>query len=188
LEALKQTHAVDVHWHSFELRPQGSPPMPAAYRARIEQSRPRMEQMAREIYGVEMNPGPFGVDSLPALVGGKFAEAQGRGAAYHARMMRAYWDEAQKIDDPAVLAQLAAEVGLDAHAFNAALQDPAYIGQVDADIALAAQYGLTGVPALILDSKYLVSGAQPADALRRIIDQVAARRDAPPPPESQNTL
>ena len=154
--------------------------MPPDYRARIEASRPRLQQIARDSYGVEMNPGPFGNDSRPALVGAKYAEAQGRGAAYHDRIMRAYWDEAQKIDDQRVLVQLAAETGLDDEAFAAALHDPAYSRQVDADITLAIRYGLNGVPALVLENKYLVSGAQPADVLRRVIDQIVAEREQPP--------
>lgn len=177
MEALTQTHPVTVQWHSFELRPQGSPPIPPEYLTRIEESRAQMQQLARETYGVEMNPGPFGKDSRPALVGGKFAEAEGRGPAYHARMMRAYWDEAQNIEDRTVLLRLAGEVGLDTTAFAAALNDPAYIRQVDADIALAGRYGLNGVPALVFDNKYLISGAQPPDVLRRVVDQIVAERD-----------
>jgi predicted DsbA family dithiol-disulfide isomerase len=112
-------------------------------------------------------------------VGAKFAEEQGVGAAYHDRVMRAYWDEAQKIDDPALLQQLAGEVGLDGDAFAAALENPDYIEQVDADIALAARYGLSGVPALVLENKYLISGAQPPDVLRSVVDQIVAERNAP---------
>lgn len=181
MEALKQTHPVEVQWHAFELRPAGSPPMPPEYKARIEESRPRMEQMARTTYGVKLNPGPFGIDSRPALIGAKFAEANGHGAAYNDRVMRAYWDEAQNIEDRNVLRALAAEVGLDPVAFSAALDDPALNDAVQADIALAARYGLNGVPALILDNKYLISGAQPPDVLRNVIDKIVAERDAAAP-------
>ncbi len=135
-----------------------------------------MEQMARATYGVEMNPGPFDTDSRPAHVGGRYAEARGLGDDYHARILRAYWDEAQDIQDLAVLAALAQGIGLDAAEFTAALDDPAYSLQVDADSALAARYGLSGVPALIFDNKYLISGAQPVDALRRVIDQILIER------------
>ncbi len=138
-----------------------------------------MQQMARDTYGVEMNPGPFGMDSRPALIGAKFAEAQGHGPAYHDRIMRAYWDEAQTIDDRAVLVRLAQEVGLDGAEFAAALDNPDYSARVDADIALATRYGLSGVPALVLENKYLISGAQPPDVLRRVIDQIVAERSAP---------
>lgn len=167
-----QTHPVDVHWHSYELRPKGSPPMPAAFRERIEQGRPRLHQIALEVYGVKMNPGPYGMDSRPALIGAKFAEAEGKGVAYHDRILRAYWDEARPIDDLPTLATLAADAGLDRDAFLAALDDPRFAAEVDEDIRLAAIYGLNGVPALVFDNTYLVSGAQPPDVLRRIVDQI----------------
>jgi predicted DsbA family dithiol-disulfide isomerase len=61
---------------------------------------------------------------------------------------------------------------LDETAFLAALDDPRYEQQVEADVEQAYQYGLTGVPALIFNHKYLVSGAQPYEVLTRVIDKV----------------
>lgn len=102
------THPVDVVWRAFELRPKGSPPMPAEYRAKIEAGRPRLHAITREHYGVEMHQGPFGIDSRPALIGAKFAEAQGRGPAYHRGVMQAYWVLGRDISDIGVLAEIAA--------------------------------------------------------------------------------
>ena len=50
LEKLKQSHDVEVVWHSYELRPKGSPPMPEAYRARIEAAQPQLVLIARQHY------------------------------------------------------------------------------------------------------------------------------------------
>ena len=44
--------------------------------------------------------------------------------------------------------------------------------EVSADVELAHEYGLNGVPALIFENKYLVSGAQPYDTLRRVVEKV----------------
>jgi predicted DsbA family dithiol-disulfide isomerase len=179
LETLQQTAAADapgvsVHWRSFELRPKGSPPLPPEYRARIEAGRPQLQAIARERYDREMNPGPFGVDSRPALIGAKYAESMERGPLYHDAVMRAYWQQAQDIGDRTVLADLAEQVGLDRNQYLAALDDPAFDAQVSADIDLARAYGLNGVPALVFADRYLVSGAQPAGELRRIVDQIAS--------------
>ena len=167
---------VEVHWRSFELRPQGSPPIPPEYRERIAAVQPQLLAVARERYGCAINQGPFGIDSRPALIGAKYAESKGAGAAYHAAVMRAYWQEARDIGDRAVLAEIAEAVGLPRAAFLAALDDPAFDAEVQADIDLAHAYGLNGVPALIFDNRYLVSGAQPADVLRRIVAQIAAEQ------------
>jgi predicted DsbA family dithiol-disulfide isomerase len=85
-----------------------------------------MEAMARERYGLEINPGPFGINSRPALVGAHFAEAQGVGEAYHDAVFRAYWQDAKNIEDLDVLAGLATAVGLNRDEFLAALDDPHY--------------------------------------------------------------
>ncbi len=43
-----------------------------------------------------------------------------------------------------------------------------------ADIALARDYNLSGVPALVLNDQYLVVGAQPYAYLKQAIEQVAS--------------
>ena len=168
--------ALAIHWRSFELRPAGAPPIPPEYRARIEASRPQLMQVARERYNRELNPGPFGIDSRPALIGAKFAEQSGAGPAYHDGVMRAYWQAARDISDRTVLAEIAAAAGMERAAFIAALDDPTFDAAVQQDVELARQYGLNGVPALVFDNRYLVSGAQPVDVLRRIVDQIAAEQ------------
>lgn len=168
---------MDVVWRSFELRPKHAPPPPPDYLERIQAARPQLYAIARERYGLEMNPGPFGFDSRPALIGPKVAEGEGVGPAYQAAVMRAYWQEAQDLSDPAVLGTIADAVGLDRDAFMAALQEPDMVAAVDGDIELARQYGLNSVPALVFDSKYLVSGAQPPPVLVEIVERIVAERD-----------
>lgn len=161
-----------VHWRSFELRPADAPPISPEYRARIEAGRPRLYAIAREHYGLEMKPGPWGFDSRPALIGAKFAEAMGRGPAYHAAVMRAYWLQAKALGDPQVLLEIAAQVGLEQTEFSAALADPVWEGAMLADIAEAQAYGLNAVPALVFAEKYLVSGAQPYAVLTQVVEQI----------------
>ncbi|MBK7896560.1 MAG: DsbA family oxidoreductase [Anaerolineaceae bacterium] len=173
MEKLKESHNVQIRWRSYELRPEGSPPLPPEYRARIEAGRPQMEAMARDRYGIELNTGPFGINSRPALVGAHFAEAQGVGEAYHDAVFRAYWQEAKNIEDVEVLAGLATAVNLNRDEFLAALDDPHYQNAMLADVQQAFQYGLSGVPALVYNNKYLVSGAQPYELLAQVAEKAA---------------
>ena len=131
-----------------------------------------LQKMARERYGLEINAGPFDTDSVPALVAEKFAETQGKGAAFHKAVMQAFWQQARAINDPHVLAELAENVGLDTKNFAAALEDPSYQNAVFEDIRLAQEYGLSGVPALIFADHYLVSGAQPYEMLKQVVERV----------------
>jgi len=171
LEKLTFHYPVSIDWRSYELRPAGGPPISPEYRAQILAARPQMKAMARERYGLEINEGPFGINSRPSLIGAKFAEAEGQGAAYHAAVFRAYWQEAQDISETAVLANIAATIGLPAAAYLAALEDETYQQHVAADIQQAFAFGISAVPALVFNRKYLVSGAQPYEMLAQVTEK-----------------
>ncbi|MDQ3248917.1 MAG: DsbA family protein [Chloroflexota bacterium] len=173
LDRLADSHPVDIAWRSYELRPKGSPPISPHYLARIEATRPRLYAIAREQYGLEINQGKFGIDSRPALIGAKFAESMGVGPAYHAAVMRAYWQAGQNIEEIEVLADIADAIGLRRMEFMDALDSAQLEQAVLDDIAQAQAYGINGVPALIFADKYLVSGAQPYDVLVQAVEQVA---------------
>jgi predicted DsbA family dithiol-disulfide isomerase len=154
------------------LRPPGSPPMPPEYRKRIEESRPAFKKRAREQYGVEVNPGPFEIDSRPALIAEKYAESQDKGNVFHDAVMHAYWQEARDISDRKLLKEISVSVGLPIDNFDAILANPEFEALVAADIEQAHEYGLDAVPALIFAEKYLVMGAQPYAVLKQVVERV----------------
>ncbi len=173
LEKLEASHGVTIQWRSYELRPKGSPPIPPEYKARIEAGRPRLYAIAQEQYGLTLNQGPFGIDSRPALIGGKFAEQMGVGAAYHAAVMHAYWQEGKNIEEIEELADIAVSLGLNRMEFMDALDSASLEQAVLDDIAQAQEYGINAVPSMVFANKYLVSGAQPYPVLTRVIDQIS---------------
>ena len=148
--------------------------MPPEYRARIEAGRPRFAAMAREQYGLAINPGPLGIDSRPALIGEQYAMMQGCGDTYHDAVADAYWLQARSIDNREVLADIAESVGLQRAAFLMALDAPAYAEAANAEIAWAHANEISGVPALVFDEKYLVVGAQPYPLLEQVLRQCQA--------------
>ena len=172
LEKLEESHGVTISWKAYELRPKGSPPMPAEYRARIEAAQPRLLHMAKTQYGLELNGGEVGIDSRAAHIGMKYAETQGKGDAYHKRVFEAYWLEAENIADLDILAGLAEAVGLECEAFLASLNDKVLESEVETDQMQAYQYQLRGVPALIFENKYYIPGAQPYDELVGVVEQI----------------
>ena len=119
-----------------------------------------------------MNPGPFGFNSRPALIGAKYAEASGQGPAYQHKVMYAYWEEAKDIEDREVLGDIATDIGLKRESFLTALDDETYQKQVLEDIATARSYGLDAVPAMVFADQYLVSGAQPLEVLQQVIGRI----------------
>ncbi|MFI2639490.1 DsbA family oxidoreductase [Streptomyces sp. NPDC018610] len=75
------------------------------------------------------------------------------------------------------LAELAVAAGLDADEVRRVLADPdAYADEVRADEQEAARLGATGVPFFVLDRKYGVSGAQPAEVFAQALTQAWGER------------
>jgi predicted DsbA family dithiol-disulfide isomerase len=92
------------------------------------------------------------------------------------RLLRAYFTEGEAVGDRDTLVRLAAEAGLDADEVRAVLDEDRYVGAVRADQAEAAALGIRGVPFFVVDRKYGVSGAQPADVLRQVLDKAWGER------------
>jgi predicted DsbA family dithiol-disulfide isomerase len=115
------------------------------------------------------------VNSFEAHRLAKAAARHGRGAAMVERLFRAQQVEALRVDDPAVLAGLAAEVGVPA---STPAEEEADAAAVLADLEEAAAVGVTGVPFFVLDRRLAVAGAQPAELLGRALAQAATVRES----------
>ena len=182
LDQLAETEDIEVIWKSFELRPLHAPPMPSnqeqAYKERIAAAWPRTSQMARDHFGVTMIHHRWGIKSRLALEGAKYAEEKGFGEAYHQAMFKAHFIEDRDFGDLQILADLAEEVGLNRAEFVEVVEKGVYAEQVELDVAQARAYGISGVPATLIQQKYLVSGAQPLEALQDIVQQVKIKEQA----------
>ena len=110
-------------------------------------------------------PLPSHPNARPAAEAAACAGDQGKFWPYHDRLFA----NPSKLN-PADLKQHAAEVGLDTTAFNACVDSHKFKAQVDADMKDGDAVGVNGTPAFFINGR-LLSGAQPFDAFRRIIDE-----------------
>lgn len=126
------------------------------------------------------NPQPSG--SMPAQIAQKAMEAFAPEAAdaYHRRLMDAYFAENRTISDAQVLADLAANVGVDPGGFIAHLVDNerAYAAAVIDEHNSAIESGVTAVPTIVLDDVLPVQGAQDLQSYERWIERLLERRGA----------
>ena len=90
--------------------------------------------------------------------------------------MRATFTEGEPIGDAETLVRLVAEAGLDADEAREVLASGRYADDVRGDEQQAQAYGITGVPFFVVDGKYGVSGAQPAEVLGQVLSQAWAER------------
>lgn len=93
-------------------------------------------------------------------------------------LFRAHFNERRNLGDRTVLLDIAASVGLHREAAKAALDDPDLEARVLAEEAQAWDMNISGVPAMIVDNRFLIPGAQAPEvyvnALRRVAEKVRA--------------
>jgi predicted DsbA family dithiol-disulfide isomerase len=99
---------------------------------------------------------------------------QGLDDAMSERLFRAYFSEGLLVSDRSVLTSLAIELGVTG--IDELWRNDAYFAEVRSDEADAQELGITGVPSLLIDGKFMVVGAQGADQIFDVLERAWARR------------
>lgn len=102
-----------------------------------------------------------------------------RDLALKQALLHAYFGEGRDPSDPEVLLELAVSVGLDAVRAREILDSDAFGDEVVAEEDFYTSHGIHAVPAVILNGRQLISGAQSTDYYEQALRQVA--RQAPLP-------
>jgi predicted DsbA family dithiol-disulfide isomerase len=180
---------VEVEYHSFELAPdtpvdfEGTP---VDYlQAKYATSREQAQSMVDRVVGIAAQVGlAYDYDHIHqtnTVLAHEllhFAKAHGKQSELKERLLEAYFVEGRHVGKAEVLADLAADVGLDRDEAAAALTDHRYLPDVKADMAQAMAYGINGVPFYVVDGRYGVSGAQDTTTFAHVLTQVAAEQVA----------
>jgi predicted DsbA family dithiol-disulfide isomerase len=99
---------------------------------------------------------------------GKWAEAQGRGDAFHDAIFRAYFAEARNISDVEVLKEVCSSLDLDPAEAERVLLEGEYKQAVDDDWDYSRRLGVSAVPTFVAARRSVV-GAQPFEVLERLV-------------------
>jgi predicted DsbA family dithiol-disulfide isomerase len=111
-------------------------------------------------------------NTMRALRVTELARERGLHRQLHDRLMRAYWEEGRNIGNGTELLALAVEVGLDETEAAEVIEGEAYQEPVLGSTAQAQSIGITGIPAFLLDGRFLVLGAQPHAAFEQALEQL----------------
>lgn len=178
-----------VRWHPFQLAP-GLPPegqlmsdyVRERYGATPEQSRGNRSRIqdAGAALGLEINFREEGriYNTLKGHQLLVWAGEQGKQTALKLALFNAYFRDGLNVSDDAVLLDAAERVGLDRAEAEAALHEPRFAAQVKAETDYWMDNNVTGVPAFIINGKYMIPGAQDADTLVRYIERVLEKEAA----------
>lgn len=102
------------------------------------------------------------------------ASTQGLDDEMSQRLFRAYFSEGQLLSDRATLSALAGEVGV--NRVDELWRGDEFSNDVRADETQARDLGITGVPTLLLDGKFMVVGAQGPAKIHDALERAWGRR------------
>ncbi|RUT28102.1 DsbA family oxidoreductase [Paenibacillus zeisoli] len=102
-----------------------------------------------------------------------FAAKQGKAAEMTELLFKAYFTDSKHIGDHAVLSALAGQVGLDEQTAAAMLSRDDYAVEVKGDEQEAAELEIRAVPFFLIDRKYAITGAQPAEVFLETLLKVS---------------
>ena len=185
LEASGLRH--EIHWQPFELNPD-MPPEGQNLRDHIiakygstpeqsEQSRTRLTQLGQEL-GFEFRftedtrmHNTFNAHQLL-----HWAAVQGGAHDLKLALFAAHFTQGRDLSSIEVLADVAGEVGLDRTEALSVLTDQRFARDTRQIEQFWVQQGIRGVPAVILDRRHLVTGAQGTEAYARLLGELLEER------------
>ena len=189
-QALEVTGAgARIRWHPFELNPDMGPEgqnlsdhISQKYGASAEQSaknRAHIETLGQSL-GIVFAFGPESriVNSFGAHQLLEFALAQGVQHPLKLALFQAYFTRGRDVSDIATLLDIAQSAGLDPAAAEQVLDSGTLAANVREKQKFWTDRGISGVPSMVFDGKYLLTGAQGAEnyanLLRKVVSEQAA--------------
>lgn len=87
-------------------------------------------------------------------------------------LYKAYFEDARNIGDLSVLVAIAVELGMDGDDIQQRLQAGEKRDVVLAEVEMAHQVGVTGVPFFVFNNQFAISGAQAPHVISQVLQQV----------------
>ena len=185
LEQVEDTVAADIHFQPFELNPQ-MPPEGQDIAEHIAQkygSTP--EQLARNQENIRGRGAELGFTfdmSKRGRIYNTFdahrllhwAELEGKQLQLKNSLFAAYFTEGRNPSDREVLIEVAMRVGLDPAQAREVLESGRYVDEVREREHFYQSRGISAVPSVIINDKYLVQGGQPPEVFEQALRKIAA--------------
>ena len=193
LSRFEHRDAVEVRWRSFQLDPttvsatgRADGPNDGHARSLAAKFGMPLAEAARLVDDMTATAAAEGLEFHPELqVAANTVDAhrllhlaadRGVQGAVKERLLRAHFTEGEALGDRDTLVRLGAEAGLDPEEARTVLAGDRYAAEVRADVAEAAALGARGVPFFVVDRRYGVAGAQPAEQFLAVLEQAWSER------------
>jgi predicted DsbA family dithiol-disulfide isomerase len=170
--------ALQITWRAFELRPDPHPTLdPAGDYLRTTWER-SVYPMARE-RGMALKLPPVQPRSRKAMEAAAYAQSEGKSDEMPEALFRAFFEQGRDIGQTDVLLDIGESVGLQRDGLRKALDENAFAAQVTEDQQLARDFGISGVPIMVLredgapwQEAVALQGAVPYESMRAAVEQV----------------
>lgn len=180
VEKLKAENNIEVEWRPFYLYfdtpPEGRELPEYIRQKRAQGSEERLLAIAKS-YGMEFKSTQRIYNTRLAHEATEFAREHGRGVEFHKVLFHMVYAEGQDPSQWDVLRSVAQEVGLDGEILQKDVDSEKYKETVEEQVRWAYQIGVTGVPTYVINDRYAIVGAQPYEAFKNALEQIANRKD-----------
>ncbi len=177
-ELARSDPGIEISWRAFELRPEPVPTLDPGgdylQRAWTTSVYPLAEKL-----GVTMRLPPVQPRTRLVHQAARWARTQGRFDDYHAAIFRAFFEGSKDIGNIDVLVSLAVNLELNGDSLRQALEAREFETSVLEDEQEAARLGVSGVPSFVADRKAALSGVQPVENLKQLVEHVRASAQEP---------
>lgn len=179
----------DIHFQPFELNPQLGPEgegiaehLRKKYglsEAQLEENQERIRQRGAELgFTFNMEGRRRVVNTFDSHRLLHWAGIEGRQSALKHALLVAYFTQGRDVSDHATLGDIAVSAGLDPQRAHSILASDEFADEVREQEQLFQRMGISGVPAVIINRRHLVSGGQPVDVFERALREIAAQRES----------
>ncbi|MET0330947.1 MAG: DsbA family oxidoreductase [Dyella sp.] len=103
-----------------------------------------------------------------------WAGEQGKQTELKQALLIAYFTDGKDVSAHPVLLQLVEQVGLDSNRARELLQSDQYAAEVRAQERFYQAQGISAVPSVIVNDRYLIQGGQPPDVFEQTLRRIAA--------------
>ena len=184
LSALSGTVEADIHFQPFELDPSLPPEGINKVEALARKYGSSREQIAANREGLRARAAHVGFviaqdddsrvyNTFDAHRLLHWAGIEGRQSALKHSLFKAYFTRGRNIADHKELERIAADAGLDPETARAVLSSGRYAETVRAAQETWRGAGITSVPAVVINDRYLISGGQPAEVFEQALRTIA---------------
>jgi len=175
-----------ITWHPFQLNPEM--PVDGVDRKTYLESKFGGPEGAERVYDAIREAGaaediafnfdaisvtPNSIDSHRVI---HWADGEGKQDAVVEALFRGYFLEGSNIGDPSILAETADSCGMDGALIGERLAGDNDREAIVATAQRASAMGVSGVPCFVVDSKYVISGAQDPAHFIQLFDTIAAEQ------------